>query len=108
MRGIHTHTLKSNPLSLHVRGYQFVVRANFNSMKGWHCTRVECREGEYSQTEDDKKYADNDDERFFETKESDDDEDPHENNEDDGEEDDNDVGKFTELNGLKYYDVHLT
>ena len=86
LRGIRLHVLKSNPMSVHVRGYKFVVRANFSTLKGWHCSRVQCREGEYQPLAEDAKYGDdeagetNDDEQAGadeEEEEEDDDETDH-------------------------------
>ena len=56
LRGIRLHVLKSNSMSVHVRGYKFVVRANFSTLKGWHCSRVQCREGEFTPLAEDAKY----------------------------------------------------
>ena len=68
-------------MSVHVRGYKFVVRANFSTLKGWHCSRVQCREGEYQPLAEDANYGDdeagetNDDEQAGAEEEEEDDDD---------------------------------
>ena len=79
-------------MTLHVRGYKFVVRANFSSSKGWHCTRVQCREGDFIHSEQDNKFTDDDNEEYFDCEGDDDEEggagDESIDDEDDGDDDD--------------------
>jgi len=72
LRGIRTHMVKSNSMTLHVRGYKFVICANFSSSKGWHCSRVECREGDFIPSKDDLKFTDDDNEQYFDCEGADD------------------------------------
>ena len=93
LRGIRTHAVKSNPMILHVRGYKFVVRANFSPSKGWNCTRVQCREGDFVATDDDKKFTDEDTEQFFDCDDDEKDDGVEDEDEEHDDEDDADNAK---------------
>ena len=79
-------------MTLHVRGYKFVVRANFSSSKGWHCTRAQCREGDFIHSENDNKFTDEDNEECFDCDGDDDEEEAAGDDVDDDDDDDDSDG----------------
>ena len=92
--GVRSHIVKSDPITLHVQGYKFVVRANFSSSKGWHCSRAQCRKGDFVSSDNDMKFTNKDDEQYFDCEGDDREEEQAERDVDD-DDDDNDGGDDT-------------